>query len=121
MAIEETIKDDSIAIVGMSCRLSGGVSNLDDFWTLLSRSRDGWRPIPDERFSSNAYYHPNQQKKGCFNQKGGYFMDKDFAEFDAPFFQITEQEALAMGKLSFTSPINTNTDHNLKTRNSANC
>ncbi|RFU78582.1 polyketide synthase [Trichoderma arundinaceum] len=39
-----------IAIVGMACRLSGGVSTLDDFWTMLSRSRDGWRPMPEERF-----------------------------------------------------------------------
>ena len=34
-------------------------------------SRDGWRTIPEDRFSSDAYYHPNPQKKGCFNQKGG--------------------------------------------------
>jgi acyl transferase domain-containing protein len=101
MAAASTSCEDSIAIVGMSCRLSGGVSTLDDFWNLLSRSRDGWRPMPDERFSSNAYHHPNPQKKGCFNQKGGYFMQKDLSEFDAPFFQITEQEALAMGQPSF--------------------
>lgn len=88
---------EPIAIVGMSCRLSGDVSTLDDFWTLLSRSRDGWGPIPEDRISSKAYYHPNPQKKGCFNPKGGYYMNKDFAEFDAPFFHISKQEALAMG------------------------
>ncbi|KAL7928957.1 putative polyketide synthase [Trichoderma chlorosporum] len=85
-----------IAIVGMSCRLSGGVSTLDDFWTMLSRSRDGWRPIPEERFSSKAFYHPDPQKKGCFNNKGGYFMNGDLSSFDAPFFHITKQEAEAM-------------------------
>lgn len=91
-------RSGDIAIVGMSCRLSGDVSTLDDFWTLLSRSRDGWCTIPEDRFSSDAYYHPSPQKKGCFNQKGGYFMNRDFSKFDAPFFQITEQEALAMGE-----------------------
>jgi acyl transferase domain-containing protein len=93
-----------IAIVGMSCRLSGQVSSLDDFWTLVSRSRDGWSPVPESRFNSDAYYHPNPHKKGCFNQKGGYYMDRDFSKFDAPFFQITAQEALAMGAswLSYT-------------------
>ncbi|KAL7922833.1 putative polyketide synthase [Trichoderma austrokoningii] len=85
-----------IAIVGMSCRLSGGVSTLDDFWTMLSRSRDGWRPIPEERYSAKAYYHPDPHKKGCFNQKGGYFMTGDMSTFDAPFFNITRQEAEAM-------------------------
>ncbi|KAL6900124.1 polyketide synthase [Trichoderma evansii] len=85
-----------IAIVGMSCRLSGGVSTLEEFWTMLSRSRDGWRPIPEERYSAKAYYHPDPQKKGCFNQKGGYFMTGDLSTFDAPFFNITRQEAEAM-------------------------
>ncbi|UKZ47848.1 Type I Iterative PKS [Trichoderma virens] len=85
-----------IAIVGMSCRLSGGVSTLDDFWTMLSRSRDGWRPIPEERFTPKAFYHPDPQKKGSFNNKGGYFINGDLSNFDAPFFQITRQEAEAM-------------------------
>jgi acyl transferase domain-containing protein len=86
-----------IAIVGMSCRLSGEISTLDEFWTMLSRSRDGWRPIPEERYSAEAYYHPDPHKKGCFNQKGGYFMTGDMSTFDAPFFNITRQEAEAMG------------------------
>ncbi|KAH6607076.1 hypothetical protein Trco_003389 [Trichoderma cornu-damae] len=85
-----------IAIVGMSCRLSGGVSTLDDFWSMLSRSRDGWRPIPEERFSTKSFYHPDPQKKGCFNNKGGYFLNGDLSRFDAPFFDITRQEAEAM-------------------------
>ncbi|KAL6856571.1 polyketide synthase [Trichoderma novae-zelandiae] len=85
-----------IAIVGMSCRLSGGVSTVDDLWTMLSRSRDGWRPIPEERFSTKAFYHPDPQRRGCFNNRGGYFMNGDLSTFDAPFFHITKQEADAM-------------------------
>ncbi|KAK4498331.1 hypothetical protein PRZ48_010989 [Zasmidium cellare] len=85
-----------VAIVGMSCRLSGDVQNLSDFWTLLCRSRDGWTTVPSDRFSGEAFYHPNPHKGGCFNTKGGYFMDHDFSKFDAPFFNVTEQEALAM-------------------------
>ncbi|KAG5953604.1 Type I Iterative PKS [Claviceps sorghi] len=85
-----------IAIVGMSCRLSGGVSTPEDLWTMISRSRDGWGPIPESRFASDAYYHPNPQKRGCYNTKSGYFMDQDLSQFDAPFFNITEQEAIAM-------------------------
>ncbi|PNY26863.1 Polyketide synthase [Tolypocladium capitatum] len=96
MPTEGTPQGAPIAIVGMSCRLSGNVSTLDDFWTLISRSRDGWSPMPADRFSSDAFYHPNPQKRGCFNQKGGYFMNRDFAKFDAPFFNISKQEAMAM-------------------------
>lgn len=85
-----------IAIVGISCRLSGGVSTPEDLWTMISRSRDGWGPIPESRFATDAYYHPNPQKRGCFNTKHGYFMNQDLSQFDAPFFNITEQEAIAM-------------------------
>ncbi|KAG6160158.1 Type I Iterative PKS [Claviceps purpurea] len=85
-----------IAIVGMSCRLSGDVSTPEDLWTMISRSRDGWGPIPESRFSTDAYYHPNPQKKGCYNTKSGYYMNQDLSQFDAPFFNITEQEAMAM-------------------------
>lgn len=102
MAGEDKPRLAPIAIVGMSCRLSGNVSTLDDFWTLISRSRDGWCPNPEERFNSDIFNHPNPQKKGCFNQKGGYFMNNDFSQFDAPFFQITKQEATAMGKSRLT-------------------
>ncbi|KAG6008169.1 Type I Iterative PKS [Claviceps maximensis] len=90
------IAPEKIAIVGMSCRLSGGVSTPEDLWTMISRSRDGWGPIPESRFATDGYYHPNPQKRGCFNTKSGYFMDQDLSQFDAPFFNITEQEAIAM-------------------------
>lgn len=103
MSSEGSPRAAPVAIVGMACRLSGDVSTLDEFWTMLSRSRDGWCPVPEDRFSTGAYYHPNPQKKGCFNQKGGYFMNRDFSKFDAPFFQITKQEATAMGVFDTTN------------------
>jgi acyl transferase domain-containing protein len=87
-----------VAIVGMSCRLPGNVSSLGDFWQMMSRAQSGWSEIPKERFSTDAYYHPNPEKKGCFNAKGGYFLSQDPALFDAPFFSLTRQEAEAMGK-----------------------
>ena len=87
-----------IAVVGISCRLPGQVRTIDDFWTLVSRGRDAWCPFPSDRISSAAYYHPDPQRKGCFNQKGGYFLQEDLSQFDAQFFHITHQEAIAMGK-----------------------
>ncbi|KAK7976515.1 glycoside hydrolase [Apiospora arundinis] len=85
-----------VAVVGMACRLSGDVSSPDDLWTMLSRSRDGWCEVPADRFSSKAFYHRNPQRTGTFNIKGGYFMKQDVSKFDAPFFNITKQEATAM-------------------------
>lgn len=93
-----TANMEPIAIVGMSCRLPGDVSTLDSFWTLMSRARSGWCDIPKSRMSKEGYWHPNPEKKGCFNCVGGYFLQGDISEFDATFFNITQAEAQAMGK-----------------------
>ncbi|KUJ09043.1 BcPKS8, polyketide synthase [Mollisia scopiformis] len=85
-----------IAIVGMSCRLPGSVSTPDEFWELCSRARSGWSEIPKERFEAASFYHPTQGKTGCFNAVGGNFLKEDVGLFDAPFFNLTAQEATSM-------------------------
>lgn len=94
--VEEQAAPMPIAIVGMSCRLPGDVSTLESFWELLSKSRSGWSEIPKERFNKDAYHHPNPEKKGCFNPTGGYFLNEDVSRFDAPFFNLTAQEAASL-------------------------
>ena len=56
---------EPIAIIGLACRLSGGVKNELDLWELCARGRHGWTPIPKDRFSAEAYVHPNIDKNGC--------------------------------------------------------
>ncbi|KAJ5356473.1 Acyl transferase/acyl hydrolase/lysophospholipase [Penicillium concentricum] len=85
-----------IAIIGYACRLPGQVTSPGDLWELCTRARSGWSPIPEDRFSVEALHHPNPSKVGCFNPKGGYFLDEDIARFDAPFFNLTVQEATSM-------------------------
>ncbi|KAG4440758.1 hypothetical protein IFR05_003745 [Cadophora sp. M221] len=85
-----------IAIVGMGCRLPGDVSTPDEFWELCSRARSGWSPIPKSRFNHEAFHHPNPDKMGCYNPEGGHFLEEDIGLFDAPFFNITEKEAISM-------------------------
>ncbi|ROV97402.1 hypothetical protein VMCG_06949 [Cytospora schulzeri] len=85
-----------IAIVGIGCRLPGNVSSSEDFWEMICRGRNGWSEIPEDRFSTAAYTHPNPEKKGTFNARGGYFLQNDASMFDAPFFNITRAEAEAM-------------------------
>ncbi|KGO61703.1 Acyl transferase/acyl hydrolase/lysophospholipase [Penicillium expansum] len=85
-----------IAIIGYACRLPGQVTSPSDLWELCTRARSGWTPIPKDRFSVEAFHHPNPSKVGSFNPKGGYFLDEDIARFDAPFFNLTVQEATSM-------------------------
>ncbi|QSZ34031.1 hypothetical protein DSL72_005611 [Monilinia vaccinii-corymbosi] len=92
----QTAKQIPIAIVGMSCRLPGNVSTPDEFWELCSRARSGWSEMPKERFETASFYHPNPGKAGCFNAAGGNFLKEDVGLFDAPFFNLTAQEATSM-------------------------
>ncbi|KAK4195700.1 hypothetical protein QBC40DRAFT_185185 [Triangularia verruculosa] len=85
-----------VAIVGMSCRLPGDVSTPGEFYRMLCRQRSGWSKIPKDRFTAEAYHHPNPDKKGCFNSQGGYFVKDDISMFDAGFFDITKKEAESM-------------------------
>jgi hypothetical protein len=85
-----------IAIVGMACRLPGSVASPGEFWELLSRQRAGFSPVPKGRFNHDVFYHPNPGKTGCYHSTGGSFLDVDLAAFDAPFFGLTEKEAISM-------------------------
>ncbi|KAG9237456.1 putative polyketide synthase [Amylocarpus encephaloides] len=85
-----------IAIVGMGCRLPGGVTSPEEFWELCSRARSGWSSIPKERFNHETFHHPNPDKVGCYNPSGAHFLTEDVGLFDAPFFNLTEKEATSL-------------------------
>lgn len=85
-----------IAIVGMSCRLPGNVASPAEFWELCARARSGYSEIPKERFNTASFYHPNPGKAGSHNPVGGHFLNTDLTAFDAPFFSLTEKEAISM-------------------------
>lgn len=85
-----------IAIVGMSCRLPGNVATPGEFWEMLARARSGYSEIPKERFEVGPFHHPNPGKAGCANPVGGHFLNVDLESFDAPFFSLTEKEAISM-------------------------
>ncbi|KDN61564.1 putative beta-ketoacyl synthase domain-containing protein [Colletotrichum sublineola] len=90
------LKQMPIAVVGMACRLPGSVSSPAEFWELCSRARSGFTPVPKERFNHEAFYHPNPGKTGAYHAEGGNFLNVDLASFDAPFFGLTEKEAISM-------------------------
>ncbi|WP_345598073.1 type I polyketide synthase, partial [Streptomyces marokkonensis] len=86
-AVTATDPDDPIAIVGMSCRLPGGVRSQEDLWSLLVAGNDGITGFPVDRGWAT---HP----AATFVRSGGFLHDA--GEFDADFFGISPREALAM-------------------------
>lgn len=87
---------DPIAIVGMSCRFPGDADNVESLWKMCVESRDAWSTVPETRFNLNGYYHPDSNRPGATNVRGGHFLAEDPTHFDAPFFSITREEAAAM-------------------------
>lgn len=53
-----------IAVIGMACRLPGGISNPEDLWEACCQRRSGWSEIPKSRFNHESFYHPNQDRPG---------------------------------------------------------
>ncbi|KAF3799174.1 Polyketide synthase-nonribosomal peptide synthetase [Colletotrichum gloeosporioides] len=90
-------RKDSIAIVGIGCRLPGNVSSPSQLWDLLSEPVDLSAPIPPSRFSASGFYHEDAAHHGTTNTQRSYFLDdQDIQTFDAAFFNIGPREAEAM-------------------------
>ncbi|NUT93988.1 MAG: acyltransferase domain-containing protein, partial [Saccharothrix sp.] len=88
--------DDPIVIVGMGCRLPGGVGSPDDLWRLVDQGVDVIGDFPTDRGWDLARLHDPDLRAGRTSavSKGG-FLD-DIAGFDAEFFGISPREASAM-------------------------
>jgi acyl transferase domain-containing protein/acyl carrier protein len=84
-----------VAIIGMACRLPGGIDSPEQLWEALLRGDDLVTEIPEDRWDADEYYDPEPGSPGRSVCKWGAFLD-DVAGFDPEFFGITDKEATAM-------------------------
>ncbi|MFI8455347.1 type I polyketide synthase [Kitasatospora sp. NPDC085464] len=78
---------EPIAVVGMACRLPGGVASPEELWDLVRDGVDAVSTFPADR----GWDLP----EGAVTSRESGFLH-DAGEFDAEFFGISPREALAM-------------------------
>ena len=74
----EAAAREPIAVIGMACRLPGGVIDPEGLWQFLRRGGDGIGDVPADRGMGTGW-------------RGGFLGDID--RFDAPLFGISPREA----------------------------
>ena len=89
----EQAEREPIAIVGMACRLPGGVDHPDEYWKLLMERRNAVTEIPRERLDLKEVSDPHPQTPGkTYSRWAGLLASP--GDFDAEFFGISPREAL---------------------------
>ncbi|KAF4824807.1 Polyketide synthase-nonribosomal peptide synthetase [Colletotrichum siamense] len=86
-------QNEPIAIIGTGCRFPGSCDTPSKLWELLENPRDLLKEIPDDRFSADGFYHPQNSHHGTSNVRHSYLLDEDLRTFDAQFFGIKAIEA----------------------------
>ena len=87
---ETMVKREDIAVIGMSCRFPGA-RDIHEFWQNLLNGVDSVGEIPNDRWDVDRFYSEDREPGKMYTRQGG-FLD-DIADFDAAFFNISDQEA----------------------------
>jgi polyketide synthase 12/epothilone polyketide synthase D len=83
---------DSIAIVGIGCRLPGGIDSPSQFWDFLCQGGDAISDVPSSRWDADALFAADPAAVGrTYARRGGFLSAID--QFDPGFFGISPREA----------------------------
>ena len=95
--LDHVTDPEPVAIVGMGCRLPGGVESPEDLWELLTRKGEVVGPLPDDRgWDREALLGEDGTGAGGRSlMREGAFLE-DASAFDAELFGISPKEATAM-------------------------
>ncbi|MCD0450493.1 thioester reductase domain-containing protein [Actinocorallia sp. API 0066] len=95
LAAERRTRTEPVAVVGVGCRLPGGVVDADSFWDLLASGRSGIGEVPADRWDLGVYFDPDPDAPGRMYARHGGFLP-DVRGFDAGLFGIPPREAVGM-------------------------
>ncbi|MFX4295296.1 beta-ketoacyl synthase N-terminal-like domain-containing protein, partial [Streptomyces bohaiensis] len=78
-----SVPGEPVAIVGMGCRLPGGIGSPDTLWEVLAAGRDTVGGFPTDRgWDLEALFAPDPDSPGTSTVDRGGFLD-GAADFDA--------------------------------------
>lgn len=83
---------EPIAIVGIGCRLPGGIAGPNELWQFLCNGGDAIGDIPADRWDVDALYGADPAAPGKTYVRRGGFLD-GIDQFDPEFFGISPREA----------------------------
>ncbi|MFG2288185.1 SDR family NAD(P)-dependent oxidoreductase [Streptomyces sp. NPDC048595] len=85
----------AIAVVGVSCRLPGGIMGMADLWAALHEGRDVIGEMPADRIDTRRFVDTEVPRPGKSYTAAGGFL-QNVVGFDAAFFGISPKEAAHM-------------------------
>lgn len=95
-ATSQPYVQEPIAVIGMSCRLPGQSNSPSSLWDFLERGGIANNATPSTRFNLDKH-HVGSPKPNTMRSPGGMYLETiDPQEFDAPFFNISREDAIAM-------------------------
>ena len=84
-----------VAVIGMACRLAGGISSTEDLWQAMLEKKDFSGEIPSMRWEPYRARDVRNTKELGKATTRGYFLDT-IEDFDAAFFGVSPKEAEQM-------------------------
>ncbi len=84
-----------IAIIGIGCRMPGGVADPEALWELLKEGTDAIEEVPADRWDVDSLYDPDPLAPGKMSSRWGGFV-RDLAGFDHRFFGMAPREAASL-------------------------
>lgn len=85
----------TIALIGASVRLPGGIDSFDTYWDVLAKGRDVVTQVGPERWNTAFFRHPDKRARGRSYTFAAGVID-NIANFDPGFFGISPREAEQM-------------------------
>ncbi|MDP3000968.1 MAG: polyketide synthase [Bryobacterales bacterium] len=92
----ESVRSESVAVIGMAGRFPGGANDPDQLWDFLMAGGDAAGPVPPERWDAARFYDPSPDAPGKTNAERANFLAVPVDLFDAPFFAISAKEAIGL-------------------------